>query len=367
LLTIAGTGSWQVDTTPANIIDTYVPAGSNTFHVGSTAGFAVGDTVLIERPITGAWIAFMGMDTLVRDGQQQTWLSNSPVRTDRLITAIAGDRIVVDAPLSESLLPAEGARVVRYTFANRIENVGVQSLRMRAPSLTVPLSEPTFGALQLNAVQNAWVKDVRTEEFSTGIDLGATAKWITVEDASISHLAPVDAAAGYPFQVSVAGQLTLVHRLTTVGDDSFAYATQTRTPGPNVLLNSVSQGTHNAIDPHQRWGTGLLVDSAEVSEIDLRNRGNLGSGHGWTMGFGVVWNSRATKLLVQHPPGAPNWLIGSSGTLVIAAAPGATALLPSGIVDALGQPVSPKSLYLAQLCARKGLSAVRALGYPAMP
>jgi hypothetical protein len=279
---------------------------------------------------------------------------------------------VLDAPLSESLdrayLPASGAQLVRYTFAGRLERVGIESLRMIAPALTTPLSAPTFQAVLVDAVQNAWIRDIKTEEFSAAIELGATAKWVTIEDAVLSHFAPVDAAAGYPFQVSVAGQLTLVHRLSTAGDDSFTYATQTRTPGPNVLLNSVARGSHNAIDPHQRWGTGLLVDSADVSEIDMRNRGNLGSGHGWTMGFGVVWNSRADKLLVQRSPGAPNWLIGGVGALATAAAPGAPlpAPLPSGIVDSPGQSVSPKSLYLAQLCARLGPAALRAIGYPTM-
>ncbi len=43
------------------------------------------------------------------------------------------------------------------------------------------------------------------------------------------------------------------------------------------------------------------------------NRGAMGSGHGWTMGWGVVWNSTAKSFVVQMPPGSANWAIGNRG------------------------------------------------------
>jgi hypothetical protein len=61
-----------------------------------------------------------------------------------------------------------------------------------------------------------------------------------------------------------------------------------------------------------------------------------------------------------------NWAIGSTGTLQQAAAPGddaGTPPLPQGIIDSPGKAVSPKSLYLEQLCERKGVGAVHAIGY----
>jgi hypothetical protein len=59
------------------------------------------------------------------------------------------------------------------------------------------------------------------------------------------------------------------------------------------------------LQPHQRWSTGLLVDNRAVPNggIHLINRGVMGSGHGWTMGWGIVWNSIASDFIIQHAPG----------------------------------------------------------------
>jgi hypothetical protein len=95
------------------------------------------------------------------------------------------------------------------------------------------------------------------------------------------------------------------------------------------------------------------------------NRGTDGSGHGWTMGFGVAWNSVAEALLIQAPPGTTNWAIGCEGTETTAAMPGGDGtILPQGTIDSQGAPVLPASLYLAQLCERLGPGAVTAIGYP---
>ena len=43
------------------------------------------------------------------------------------------------------------------------------------------------------------------------------------------------------------------------------------------------------------------------------NRGEMGSGHGWAMGWGVAWNNLAKSYLIQMPPGSANWSIGNRG------------------------------------------------------
>ncbi len=119
---ISGSGAWQAEGTPAIITDRYVPSGATTFTVDSAAGFKAGDSVLVQRPVTAAWIRFMGMDTLVRDGKPQTWIKpGSLINTDRVITAIDGTRLTLDVPLSDSFdaayLNPPGTSVVKYTFA----------------------------------------------------------------------------------------------------------------------------------------------------------------------------------------------------------------------------------------------------------
>jgi len=377
VLVVAGSGTWQESSTSADITDAYVPSGATSFHVSSTAGLSPGTAVLVDRTITAAWIHFMGMDTLYRNGMQETWIAPGSVEhVDRTIAAVQGDVVTLDAPLPDTFdastwgSGAPRASVRPYAFPGRIEQVGVESMRLVAPPQTVPISQPTFQILEMNAVENAWVSDVAGEEFTTGFVVGGSAKWVTIQDSSVTRVAPIDGSAGYPFHFSVDGQGILVQRCTSSGVGVFSYATQDRAVGPNVVLDmtvpETDAGAHDNLQPHQRWATGLLVDGARTPAggIDLMNRGYDGSGHGWAIGFGVVWNSVAASLLIQQPPGAENWSVGSVGKQTVAAAPGSDAgPLPQGIVDAQGTAVAPASLYLAQLCERRGPQALKAIGY----
>src|SRR5207249_2165682 len=103
------------------------------------------------------------------------------------------------------------------------------------------------------------------------------------------------------------------------------------------------------VSPHQRWATGLLVDSstfanstARQSGIAFSNRKTMGSGHGWDIGWGVAWNVTSPFFLVEQPPGAMNWCIGCVGAMV------ETPESQAKMFDSSGKFVSPVSLYLAQ-------------------
>jgi hypothetical protein len=94
------------------------------------------------------------------------------------------------------------------------------------------------------------------------------------------------------------------------------------------------------------------------------NRGAMGSGHGWTMGWAVAWNCLAKTYVIQNPPGVANWAIGCIGERQQTARPfDASPILPEGIFDSHGTPVAPQSLYLAQLAERLGAQAVKNIGY----
>lgn len=124
--------------------------------------------------------------------------------------------------------------------------------------------------------------------------------------------------------------------------------------GPNVLLDCDFRG-NGSISPHERWATGLLFDNCRVNDggINLMNRGEMGSGHGWTSGWSVVWNCVAKSFIIQRPPGTVNWAIGCIGKQDLAPMPfGKGPMLPQGIIDSNERPVEPKSLYLEQLRER---------------
>jgi hypothetical protein len=145
-----------------------------------------------------------------------------------------------------------------------------------------------------------------------------------------------------------------------------------RAQGPNVVLDFQGDGRQAHIQPHMKWATGLLVDGAVAtsdgtkleSAIALMNRGNAGNHHGWAIGWGVAWNCTAPSVLLQKPPGSMVWAIGCKTTpSEPASSVRETEIYPTGTFESVNAPVSPRSLYLAQLCERLGPKAVANLEY----
>src|SRR5581483_7913012 len=85
------------------VTDAYIPSGSDQITVSDATPFTVGQTIAIRRPTTSAWVHFMGMDTMRRDGRKQTWIGTTRAElVQRTITAIDGKRLTLDIPLPDS-------------------------------------------------------------------------------------------------------------------------------------------------------------------------------------------------------------------------------------------------------------------------
>jgi hypothetical protein len=117
-------------------------------------------------------------------------------------------------------------------------------------------------------------------------------------------------------------------------------------PGPNVFLDCRSRNAHNDSGPHHRWATGTLYDNVHVQgdALNVRDRGNMGTGHGWAGAQMMFWNSSADSIICEKPPTAQNWAIGSS----------AYSYSGDCYWYSVGKPVEPRSLYLKQLEERLG-------------
>jgi hypothetical protein len=351
------------------IKDDYVPSGTVSFNVEQPSAFRAGDTILISRPVTAAWVRFMSMDTLVRNGRKETWLSDSgDTETERIIKTVAGTQILLDVPLTDSFdakyLSPPGATIVKCAVSGRIPQVGVESLHILAPPQAVEMSQRHHQAVRMNGVTDAWLRDLVIDDTVNSVSIGSGARRVTVERVSINHTVPTKGAAK-PADFSAGGSQILFDRCSGVGDNLFYFVTGARVTGPNVLLNCVFHGNGH-IQPHARWATGLLVDGCQVPEsgIDFMNRGEMGSGHGWTIGWAVAWNCVARSYIIQQPPGAANWAIGCKGKAEESGMPfGHSPNLPEGFLDSHGVPVTPASLYLEQLRERLGPKALANIGY----
>lgn len=98
---LGGGGEPGIIGRPVAITDAYVPSGADSFHVKDAAGLEPGDTILIDRPATPAWVRFMGMDTLVRNGRQEHWVSGE-MHTERTVRSVSGNLVTLTVPLADS-------------------------------------------------------------------------------------------------------------------------------------------------------------------------------------------------------------------------------------------------------------------------
>ena len=374
-LDISGIGAWQPNGAAVPITDGYVPAGTTSFTVSAAAGLKAGDAILIQRPVTEKWIHFMGMDLLERNGEKQTWIkAGTIISMDRTIASIAGNKITVDVPLSDSLdaeyLNPPGASIVKYVFPGRVERIGVESLRVVAPAQDVSINQAQYTFLRTNAVSDAWLRDVSVIDTQNTITLGPSSRRMTLEEVHITHTVPFTEAAS-PADIAISGTQILVHRSTVAGKGVWPVVTQAGVTGPNVVLHFKSDQA--GVAPHQRWATGLLVDSSDFENgtetrpsVAFSNREYAGSGHGWSVGWAVAWNVTGAYLLIQQPPGAMNWCIGCTGrppTILWHGNKIAIPPIPSDTWELPGVKVEPASLYIEQLRERLGPAAVKNIGY----
>ena len=338
------------------IVDGYVPVGARTVEVESAEGLHVDDDVVVQRPFSPQFLALIGMDRVQSrraDAGAVTWRVGSGLQFERRITAIEGNRITVDVPLTNALEhDLAEATITRFSFPQRTLRIGVERLASKADfDPESDLGDGMF--IEMNGVANAWVREVQTESYESGlISLEETSKWVTVAD--VAYTAPPN-APGWTRAFVLGGQQNLLLRAYSVGA-RHALGTLSRSAGPNVVLELTAISRSPMLTPN-RWTSGLLLDNVHLldpagdpaGEITMRMK-NGGRGGGWAGANCVVWNSEAGRLSIDSPPTAQNWVIGS----------GAADAVGNGSFDSSHTP-RPDSLYRAQLAERLGDGALSAL------
>ena len=189
---IGGGGETKAVGRPVAITDAYLPAGSDSFHVSSAENFKAGDTVLINRPATPAWVKFMGMDKLVRNGKEERWVSGE-IRTERTIRNVSGNVLTLDVPLADSfdskLLNPPGGSVVRSDASGRLTQIGVENLRIVSPPQAVTIDQPLYQAMKMDGVADAWVRDLTVENSVNSFYFGEHTRRLTIENVDVRHAA----------------------------------------------------------------------------------------------------------------------------------------------------------------------------------
>ncbi|WP_343535427.1 hypothetical protein [Pedobacter sp.] len=354
LISVNGNGKpKETPQTRAKITDTYVPVGAKSFQVDNIANFKVGDDIVILRPGTAKWIQDLKMDQIeAREGVVQWRAEDYDLHFERKITAIKGQQVFIDNPVVMAMeTQYGGGEIYKYTFEGRISEVGIEDMWLESAYQNDTDEDHGWDAVWLNRVENAWVTDVTSKYFGYScVNLGNYSKQVTVKNCtSLAPKSKIEGGRRYSFNND--GQLNLV-RDCSADEGRHDYVTGAKVAGPNVFYNCKSTNAKADIGPHHRWAVGTLYDNIITDgEINIQDRGNWGTGHGWAGVTQVLWNCQAAKVAVQNPyVSGYNYAIGVTATKVT----GRLKDRPDGIWEGLNKRgMVPASLYIKQLEDRR--------------
>jgi hypothetical protein len=317
LINVSGTGdAKEIAGTRIAVTDDYIPAGAVSFRVESSTGFTKGDKIILLRPGTDEWIKDLKMDKIeAREGTKQWQPKEYDLRFERVITKINGNTIHIDNPV---VMPMEkkygGAFIYKYDFPGRIEHVGVENLQCQSEFANDTAEAHSWKAIQFDKIENGFIRNVTSRYFGYScVSLEDQAKFITVDRcASLEPKSVITGGRRYSFNNN--GQMNLVMNCHAE-EGRHDYVTGARVCGPNVFYNCTAVKTHADIGPHHRWSAGTLYDNITTDgEINIQDRGNWGSGHGWAGVTQVVWNCTVKRAAIQNPwASGKNYCIGLKG------------------------------------------------------
>jgi hypothetical protein len=340
----------------------FVAVGNRSFEVESTAGFEVGEEIVIFSAGTREWIEAVDFG-----GQPETainpWIpgeSSLNIAYIRRIVGITGNIVEVDVPVYNHLnrnlsIP----RMFKPNFTNRVSEAGVEHLRLVLESDSPESENHTYNGIIFNGASDSWAYGVTVLQFiHQGV--GATnSTHVTVKNArALEPHSPVTSPYRYNFNVEArANNILFTDVHATEGRHCFV-SNGTASASGIVFSNGTSRGAHNSTEGHRRWSTGMLFDNLVFSEpnrtsylVGLFNRGSFGTRHGWSAAHSVVWNTRVPQgntIIIQQPPTAQNYGI-ASGATVTGVGPFSGA---PGFIEGTNQTPELTSLYEAQLYDR---------------
>ena len=353
----SGTAYNSANSTRKNITDLYVPIGAKQITVASGHSFAIGDKVFVHRIPNDAWISLLGMNLLTsilpKDPTTKDWTASGyDMDSERKIIAINGNVITIDAPIMDIIDPVYATgELVKFTDS-RIQKCGIENMRISSTYISDTDENHGWEAVSFENIYNSWARNLEVYYFGySAVHINSGASFITVDNCKMFDAKSIiDGGRRYSFNVD--GQRNLVQNCTT-RRGRHDYVNGSRTCGPNVFYNSTSTIQNNDIGPHHRWATGILFDNLTGDgRMDVQNRLDMGSGHGWSGGQIMFWNCKAARMAIQDPQGdARNWAIGCISPDITGVGDATTA--PIGIIESQGTFITAiPSLFKAQLNER---------------
>ncbi len=321
-----------------------VPVGATTLRVPDASVLKPGTHIRIIRPSTKEWIVKLGA-TEFGGGEGGGWKPASrDITWTRTITAIEGNRITLDAPITTALEP--GAYISPVSPFGPISQIGIENLTLESTfdSASPKDENHSWCAITIESAADCWVRQVTFKHFAgSAVALYETTQRITVQDCV--SLTPVSELGGYRRHTFFTmGQQTLFLR---------CYAEQGRhdfsvghcAAGPNAFVQCEAREALADSGPIESWASGVLYDNVNIdgNALTLGYRPGNNASIGWAAANSVLWNCSASVIRCWNPPGATNWSFGSWASFE-----------GDGVWRSSNDFMSADSLFATQLEARLG-------------
>lgn len=343
----------------SNIVEN-APVGQMWVKVQSASTFKDGDRVGVYFKPNEQWVEDIRMNQIEGASTTQWQPAEYEMYWEREVRAVNDDKVWFDCPLVYALDSKYAAvMALKKISRERVQECGIEDLYLVSEYDQSVVDKDgnrvdenhAWTAIQVNSAEHCWIRNVKSAHFGLSlVDLGNGARCVTVENCrSTRPVSKIEGSRRYAFHISK-GELCLVKNCSAEYD-RHGFVTAKLTPGPNVFLECTMTNAYAGVGPHQRWASGVLYDCCHADKrLEVEDRGDWGTGHGWAGVNFVLWNCSARNIVCQSPWACgQNWCVGAMGTKD----PGRYSDRPDGVWISHGQHVYPASLYKHQLEIRK--------------
>lgn len=301
----------------SDIDEDYVPVGRMYVKVKDVSIFSVGESVVIFRPDSKEWKQDIGMDRIASNGRDdpssatysptKQWTDiDFTMRWERRIVAISGNRLYFEAPVVQSLDVAYGGGQVIKCSVERVRECGVENMTIKSTyDKTLKKGsdfvdeEHCWTAVEFHNCEHCWARDIDTYYMGYALaEMRTAARCVTVQDCNVYQpVSVVSGARRYALCIS-SGQICLFKNCT-MEQDRHGCVVNGMACGPNAYVKCTGTNMRSVMGPHQHWSSGTLYDCVHSDNaFETQDRGNSGTGHGWTSASDVYWNIEAGKPVI---------------------------------------------------------------------